>query len=648
MSAIAGIIHFKQEPINLEHSHNIMRQLQKFPANYIGLWYSSKGNAFLGCHDQWITPESVSEEMPLNHYESQLTITADAIIDNRSELFESLQVSKSEQNTITDAKLILLAYQKWGEDCPKHLIGDFAFMIWDEKYQKLFGARDFSGTRTLYFYQDEQRVAFCTIMAPLLSLPFVQNDLNEEWLAEFLAIPTTFDSVNPLSTTFKKIAQIPPSHTLAITEGKMRLSRYVKFNFDDKLIFKKDSEYEEAFREVYQKAIKARLRTRHGVGSHLSGGLDSGSVVGFAARMLKNENKSLHTFSYIPVDGFVDWTHKRRVADERPYIQATVRHVGNINDHYLEFADQNPFTEIDEWLDVLEMPYKFFENTFWLRGIYKKAQEKGIGILLNGQRGNWTVSWGPAHDYYVTLYQTKKMVKLLNETRLYGRNIGVKTSKILKAVKHSAQSHDIEYEEDFPIMIHPDFAKKTNVYEKLKSKGIDLLGAYTSKAYDIKRKQFDEVFFWGINGTYGTKLSLRHSLWDRDPTNDLEVIRFCLSVPENQYVKGGLDRALLRRATKGYLPDEVRLNHQTRGVQGSDGVHRMAPKWHQFIEELELLIADPLISEYLNKSVLKRAINKIKEQALPEYAFDYDFRILMRSLIFYRFLKRITFKEVIT
>ena len=74
-------------------------------------------------------------------------------------------------------------------------------------------------------------------------------------------------------------------------------------------------------------------------------------------------------------------------------------------------------------------------------------------------------------------------------------------------------------------------------------------------------------------------LSLRYSLWKRDPTNDLRVIRFCLSVPEDQYVQNGMDRALIRRATENYLPDKVRLNQQIRGVQGVDWVHRMMPRW---------------------------------------------------------------------
>ncbi|MFH7456912.1 asparagine synthase-related protein, partial [Pseudomonas syringae group genomosp. 7] len=80
----------------------------------------------------------------------------------------------------------------------------------------------------------------------------------------------------------------------------------------------------------------------------------------------------------------------------------------------------------------------------------------------------------------------------------------------------------------------------------------------TKSAYEIRKTQFLQPYYWSINGTYTTKLSLYHSLWDRDPTNDLRVIRFCLSVPETQFVQNGQDRSLIRRATENLLPDDIR------------------------------------------------------------------------------------------
>ncbi|MGE6538035.1 lasso peptide isopeptide bond-forming cyclase [Bacillus luti] len=643
MSAITGIIHFSNEPISIEHGTRLMSELQKYPADDIQIWH--KENAFLGCHAQWITPESVGEQLPFYNYEKQLAITADAIIDNRDELFEKLQVDYSDRKNMTDSELILLSYQKWGEAAPKYLVGDFAFMIWDEKKQILFGARDFSGSRTLYFYRGEEKFAFCTIINPLFTLPYIEKKLNEQWLAEFLAIPVNFESVDPSSTVYKTIEQIPPSHTIIVKNGEQILSRYYTPINEKMLQLKSNEEYEEAFLEVYQSAIRSRLRTHHQVGAHLSGGLDSGSVASFAAKDLRTVNKRLHTYSYVPVEGFVDWTHRSRIADERPFIQSTVKYVGNIREHYLDFAGRSPLSEIDDWLEILEMPYKFFENTFWLRGIYEKAQSEGVGVLLNGQRGNWTVSWGPALDYQAMLLKKLSWACFFRELNSYSKNIGVKKSRVFSVVRKKAfpflnRISSSKNQIVFPKIINPEFANRMNVFEKLLEHDVDITGTSSTDAYEIKKKQFEELYYWSITGTYGSKLSLRYSLWDRDPTNDLRVVQFCLSVPEEQYVQNGLDRALIRRATKNYLPDKVRLNQLTRGVQGSDGVYRMAHQWEEFIEELKRLSEDSSISEFLNMEVIRDSISKIKEEPRPEYAFDLDFRILMRSLIVYRFINR--------
>lgn len=644
MSAIAGIIHLKKEPVPFEHGRNIMKGLEKFPADDIQVWH--KHNAFIGNHAQWITPESVGEQQPFYDSERQCVITADAIIDNREELFEKLQVERSKQKHMPDSQLILLAYYKWGEESPKYLVGDFAYMIWDERNQKLFGARDFSGARTLYYYRDNERFAFCSTIMPLFTLPGVKKEINEQWMAEFLAIPVNFESVDPTSTTYKQIEQLAPSHSITVINKKVRLSRYCFLMEErEKLKLKSDEEYEEAFRDIFQKAVKSRIRTHRNVGAHLSGGLDSGSVVSFASKALKNENKRLNTFSYVPVDGFEDWTHKSRVANERPFIEATVKHVGNIYDHYLSFDNRNPFTEIDDWLDTLETPYKFFENTFWLRGIYEEAQQKDIGVLLNGQRGNWTISWGPVLDYYAILIRKMKWFSLHQEINRYSKNIGVEKSKVMRAARKKAfpKVYNLFEKKEpfhFPMLINSDFAKKTRVLSKLQDHNIDVSLSKLPTAYEVRERQFRQLYYWSMTGSYGAKFSLKYSVWDRDPTNDLRVIKYCLSVPEGQYLKNGLDRSLIRRAAKNHLPEKVRLNMKSRGVQGADGVYRMTKGWDIFTNEIDVMLKDPKFGSLINQEVLKKAFMEIKDAPKPEFIFDFNFRILMRGLIIYRFLAK--------
>ncbi|MCS0788059.1 lasso peptide isopeptide bond-forming cyclase [Cytobacillus firmus] len=641
MSAIAGIYNLNGEPVSIEQSSGMMKAFEKFPADDIQTWH--KENLFLGCHAQWITPESIGEQLPFYDYQRQLAITADAIIDNREELFERLQIDREDQKKITDSQLILLAYHKWGEESPKFLVGDFAFMIWDEKERKMFGARDFSGARTLYYYRDNQRFGFSTTIQPLFSLHGVRKELNEEWLAEFLAIPGVIDTVDATLTPYKNIKQIPPSHCIKIVEGRIDFVRYCTFTQVEKLRFKSNDDYIEAFREVFQKAVKEQSRTHLKIGARLSGGLDSGSVVSFASKSLMEKKKRLHTYSYVPVKDFKDWTPKSRIANERPYIESTVKYVGNITDNYLDFEGKNSFSEIDSWLEILEMPYKFTENSFWLKGIYERAQQDGIGILLNGSRGNYTISWGPAIDYYASLLRKLKWFRLNKELFLYSINKGSGRKHMLSIVGRRAFPIIDKFlpknsEHATPLLINPEFANRSDVFNTLQMKGIHLNSTSPLNMYEMRKRHFEQSFSWNLNGTSKGKASLKYSLWDRDPTNDLRVIKYCLSVPEEQFVQNGLDRALIRRATETFLPDNIRLNQRVRGLQSADGLHRMIPTWNLFLEEIKQIINNPRVSDYLNIKVINNAFSEMKEDPRGEYVYDANFKILMRSIIVNRFL----------
>ncbi|MEH7180537.1 asparagine synthase-related protein [Neobacillus vireti] len=657
MSAIAGILNFNKNPLIPQDTTNLMKAFQRYPADHIDTWKNNQ--VFLGCHAQWITPESIGEPLPYYDYEKRVAITADAIIDNREELFDKLHIGHANRKVIPDSQLILLAYHKWGEEVPKHLIGDFAFMIWDEKNGHLFGARDFSGARTLYFYYDSNRFAFSTTVAPLFQLPYIKKKINEEWLAEFLAIPGMVESVDSKSTVYKAIYQIPPFHSITVKDGRVTFSRYGRIEAKKQLKLKSEKEYDEAFNEVFQEAITSRVRTHGKVGSHLSGGLDSGTVVSFAAKALKKENKRLYTFSSVPEKSFVDWTPDYYLPNETSFIKETVNYVGNIEDQYLDFSGKSPLTELDDFLELMEMPYKFFENMFWLKGINQVAHQKGIKILLNGARGNHSISWGSwqlTMDYYASLLKRLKWLTLNRELSNYCQNFNTDKFGMLPNLAKQAfpllanmVTKTVKLDPGFPVYINTDLAKRTNIFTKLEESGVNPTGNIAKDLNEHRINHYNQPYAWNKSGTATTKLSLRYGLWDRDPTNDIRVIRFCLSLPAEQYVQGGMERSFIRRVTKGVLPDKVRLNHQVRGIQGADTIHRMTPIWNVFLHELKQLSTDPLVYDFINLESIRTILAHYGEEIPhPGFVHNEDFKILTRSLIVYRFIKNFHRKEVTT
>jgi asparagine synthase (glutamine-hydrolysing) len=152
---------------------------------------------------------------------------------------------------------------------------------------------------------------------------------------------------------------------------------------------------------------------------------------------------------------------------------------------------------------------------------------------------------------------------------------------------------------------------------------------------------FNNQAVLSMQGTISAKSSYRLGIWERDATSDVRLIKFCLSIPVEQFVKDGFGRSLIRRATNNILPDKVRLNQRTRGVQGMDWVHRIIPRWPSIEEELRTLCRDEQTSKYLNLTQVKESMSKVGSAIKPELADDPHLKLLMRSLIAYRFLKRL-------
>ncbi|KIL52975.1 asparagine synthase-related protein [Jeotgalibacillus campisalis] len=644
MSAIAGVINFdRQELVNPEYGKAMMAAMAHFPSDDRQVFI--KDNAFLGCHAQWITPESIGEKQPFYDYDLQMVITADAILDNRKELFDSLGVKKYDRNLMSDSQLILLAYDKWGNECPKNLIGDFAFMIWDEKKQKAFGARDLSGYRTLYYMKDQSCVVFSTLIKPMFLLPFIEKKLNESWLAEYLSITGMIDSLDAVDTPYESIKQVPPSHSIEIKNGAVSIQRYGSLYSTEKLNLKSDGEYIEAFTEVFTRAVNDRLRTHRNVGSQLSGGLDSGSVASLAAKSLRHSNKDLYTFSYIPPKDFEDYTKGHMQPNESPAINATLSYIGGKKHHFLDFEGKDSFSIIAEMLGDMELPYKFFENSFWLKGMFEEAEKYDVGILLNGDRGNFTISWGSALDYYGKLLRTLQWPRLYQELNQYSSIMQGKRLGLLPLISKLAYPKMNFYLENRNkptnhIVINNEFAGRTHIQEKLKTHQFAQTGWLPPGTPTRSRKKLlNDLYPWNYGNALTAKLSIKHGLWKRDPTNDSRVVRFCLSVPDHQFVKKGMDRALIRRSMKGYLPDEIRLNQRVRGAQGLDWVHRVAPYWNQIMEESTKMIHDKFFTQYVNTTRLQSALKTLQQGPDGKAGLDSDYRLIMRSLILYRFLK---------
>ncbi|MDH3716372.1 MAG: asparagine synthetase B, partial [Gammaproteobacteria bacterium] len=180
MSSICGILNLDGRPVERAMLERMSAAAMTPGPDASGYWLTGPvGLAHVAFH---VTPESIHETQPLIWGDDQIVVAADVRLDNRDELMRRLREELTTRQP-TDAELVLAAYRKWHHQCVAHLLGDFAFAVWDAQARQLFLARDSLGARGLCYYRGPQSFAFATDFASILDLPCVAPRLNETKIA---------------------------------------------------------------------------------------------------------------------------------------------------------------------------------------------------------------------------------------------------------------------------------------------------------------------------------------------------------------------------------------------------------------------------------------------------------------------------------
>lgn len=611
MSGIVGIYYLDGKPVEPESLGRMVDIIAHRGPDGADIWY--EGSIGLGHRMLWTTPESLLEKLPLVDRTGDLVITADARIDNRDELISALSLNDHPVEKITDSQLILAAYEKWGEQCPKELIGDFAFAIWDKRQQKLFCARDNMGVKPFYYYCSNQVFVFGSEIKALLSLPFVPRRLNELKVAYELA--NFFEDQE--ITFYQEIFRLPAARYLTISSTqKIQVQSYWALDPKRELRLNSDQEYAEAFREIFTEAVRCRLRSAFPVGSTLSGGLDSSSIACTARQLLaKSGNQQLHTFSAI----FPNLSAEdRRWIDERQYMDA-VKALGGFQAHDVRADLLTPLIDI-LWRD--EEPI-VAPNLYIHQGMYECANQHSVRVFLDGVDGDSTVShgWG----YLTDLASTGRWKTLMEEVTATARVFRVPRRQILWA--NCLNPLFIEPVSQFwqgllkyvgktnanSQLINPAFANRIKLAEHTQK-----LQSHLPKFTSISKQQHWLGLATGLYPSVleiADKTSARCSVEGRYPFFDRRLMEFCVSLPSNQKFRHGFSRAILRNAMKDILPVKI----QQRVNKANLGFNFKRRLLEDDRETLEKVINQPhSIEPYVNLPVLRGAYDCYSQNPLSD------------------------------
>ena len=256
----------------------------------------------------WTTPEAQQEALPLRHATRDVWLAADARVDNRAELTQLLN-GNVQHPLHTDADLLLAAYERWGADLVDHVVGDFAFAIWDREQEKLLLARDPIGVRPLFLAQTPHGVVAASTLPAILAGVDAEPGIDETYVAGFLHGLPPHDR-----TIWSGVQRLEPGHRCRIDRDGVVTDRYWSPSLEPL-----DQSLEttvEQIRTVFDEAVRCRLRTRDGIASDLSGGLDSSTVTATAVR-LAAEVQPISLVYRVDLDAF-----------ELPHIEAVAGHLG--------------------------------------------------------------------------------------------------------------------------------------------------------------------------------------------------------------------------------------------------------------------------------------------------------------------------------
>lgn len=554
MSGICGALLLDGRPTDEAGLSGVLSALNRRGPDRSAL--TSEGPAALGHALNATTPESLSEAMPLRHSETGCLITADVRLDNRADLLGRLGL-QAPGRVIGDGEIILCAYLRWGTDCVRHLAGDFAFAIWDPRHNRLFAARDKVGMRQfIYHHRAGKLFAFATDAEPLLHHPEVKTRINEGRIADLIE---GFEAIDETSTFFVDVLRLPPSHALIVDGEHLRTWRYWQLEPPGLIERANDAAYEEAFLEVFTEAVRVRLRAPDGVlGSMLSGGMDSGSVVAVASRLLQQSGAPpLQTVSAIDTDP--DCLESKAIR-----ASLTMAHL----DPELVSPDM-PDSHREALIEaVRNCPEPFDGHMAMVCAIYLQAKRRGLKIMLDGLAGdttlgsgdvvNWHIengrllaawreargdeaywgSWFPAHRQFFTRFRRTYAPAALRELW-----------RTIKPLRESANG-------DEPQLLDPVFAERVGFAGKLQDYRTRTAFGRSCSAATRARKMLNPTMIAGRERY--DRVAGSFAIEQRDPFFDPKLFEFCLTLPVDQLKSGGWPKYVLRRSMAGYLPDEVR------------------------------------------------------------------------------------------
>lgn len=580
MSGFIAIYNTNDKPVQARLLTSIVESLKFRGPDKQKIWID--GSIGLGHALFQTTNEAKYERQPAT-LDSQVWITCSARIDDRKNLVNKLNMKKEiNLDKTPDSELILHAYRKWGEDCLEHLLGDFAFAIWDNQNKKIFCARDRFGMKQLYYTQANNEFLICNTLDTIRQYSKVNKNLNDKAIAGFLLFGD-HTWLDKSLTVLENVYSLLPAHTLVFQNNEMTINRYWDIPKNLPLIkYKKKSDYIEHFLEIFKTAVEDRIRTPS-IAISLSGGMDSTSIAA-TIRELEKENK----IKPLKLQAITSVYDRLFSSKERYYSGLVAKHL-SIPIHYLP-ADDYPFFKLSDLTPV--RPLELYNHTYWLN--FEKTVASYSRVILSGDAGDEILKYSPAIHSVKEENSFKLIYDIFKLSKQYGKRPALGLRSLLKE-KDNSDALATPY--SFPNWLNPKFSEDVQIkslWENMWRKKEQQPHLRHPNAYNALLSPD-----WNTDDMYmQTDFTLSEK---RNPFLDVRLVEFLFSIPSTPWF---FHKHILRESMKDFLPQEIVNRPKT--VLGNMHIEILNEPKLKSIDNWE---EAPELSNYILKDKIPRFLN---------------------------------------
>ncbi len=552
MSAIYGIVRFDDQPASPREIDRMGAMLAHRAPD--GRDVLVDGAIGVGHGLTRVNVEDFHERQPLVDRERGLVLVADIRLDNREEIAGLTGLAAALLPETPDSALLLAAWRLWGEACVDHLVGDFAFALWDRQARRLTLGRDHMGQRGLFYHHGPDFIAFASEPRALWAVDGVPRRLSEQHIGRSLLHP-----IDPCdgATLYEGIAQLPGATVVHIGAGGTRTLRtYWEPHAASRHVGRDDAYYVDAYRRVLGEAVACRVRRlTKAPGLLFSGGFDSGSIAAIAAPIVAEQGRRI-----IAVSSVLGEDKPAGQRDARAACEA-FRDWPTLDLRYYVRDKESIFTDIESSFD---RGVGWGGTPYVRKALYTMVAEAGARLVLDGMGGDYTLHVrapamlgrilrrGHGRRYLRELVLRRRATgRSWRELLLYDTLPALLPLRVLATITFARRGFR-------PIWktraIRDDFARR--LFD-----GGDIDPARLREPALVHNRWRDRWLHLLRKALAGppvqTTLAAVHGLAFTRPFHDKRVVELALAIPERLHLRDGQERYLARMALGERLPKRL-------------------------------------------------------------------------------------------